>query len=354
MLEELRVFRDTLIAQDNIHGVEEVDQNIHAVEGISLLIRRSSLLWQDFEQLRDAVIKATLGNVELILDHFTEHFIINAPKTIEERATALAMKKLQIGPVLPFDTMLYDLPLDQRLTIAEATSIYYYKQYEFVEVKRDNRPLRLANGIISTLRIGLISYDFNDHPTTHLIEGIFKFIKEFRQQRGPRSGFYQKVSVYVYAYGANDQSYFRQMLESTADVFVDIVALSHVEAFDLIHNRHQIDLLFDMQIHTLGNRLELTALRPAPTIINYLVFPGTSGSSFFDYIVADGVVVPVENAPYYSERIIYLPPTYQISYYPDDMIKLLMRSKIKNNDCIQSNKYCNFQYIISHQQLLRK
>ncbi len=319
VLNELYDFRKTVAAMGQTNELDSVDQHIHAVEGISLLIRRSSLLWEDFEVLRDTVTKATLRNVGLILDHYTKYFILSTPRTDLERAQALSMKSLQIGPMLPFDTMLYGLPLDQRLIVAKATSIYYYKQYESITVVRSTR-----KKIQNSLKIGLISYDFNDHPTTHLIEGIFKYIREFRTNHieTVKASYYQQIVLYVYAYGADDQSYFRKMLETTSDYFFDIVGLSHFEAFDLIHNQHQIDALFDMQIHTLGNRLELTALRPAPVIINYLVFPGTSGSTFFDYVVADRIVVPAEAALFYTERLLYLPPTYQVSYYSEDIFAL--------------------------------
>ena len=41
-------------------------------------------------------------------------------------------------------------------------------------------------------------------------------------------------------------------------------------------------------------------------------YPGTSGAKFIDYIVADKILIPKEKQKYYSEKIIYLPNTYQV------------------------------------------
>ena len=49
--------------------------------------------------------------------------------------------------------------------------------------------------------------------------------------------------------------------------------------------------------------------------VSYLVYPGTSGAEFIDSLVADSIVVPAEHARAFSEKLIILPPSYQISYY---------------------------------------
>ena len=47
--------------------------------------------------------------------------------------------------------------------------------------------------------------------------------------------------------------------------------------------------------------------RCAPIQVNYLGYPGTSGTNFIDYIIADKILIPKESQKYYSEKIIYLP-----------------------------------------------
>ena len=70
-------------------------------------------------------------------------------------------------------------------------------------------------------------------------------------------------------------------------------------------------------LQCIGNRLEITASGVAPLVVNYLVYPGTSGAKFYDYLIADSRVVPCEHSVYYSERLLLLPATYQISTYAE-------------------------------------
>ena len=40
-------------------------------------------------------------------------------------------------------------------------------------------------------------------------------------------------------------------------------------------------------------------------------YPGTSGSDCIDYLIADKTLIPKKNQQFYSEKIVYLPHTYQ-------------------------------------------
>jgi predicted O-linked N-acetylglucosamine transferase (SPINDLY family) len=45
--------------------------------------------------------------------------------------------------------------------------------------------------------------------------------------------------------------------------------------------------------------------------VNYLAHPGTMGAGYMDYIFADRIVIPPEQRFSYSEKIVYLPDSYQ-------------------------------------------
>src|SRR5262249_25109502 len=53
------------------------------------------------------------------------------------------------------------------------------------------------------------------------------------------------------------------------------------------------------------------AMRPAPIQVNYLAYPGTIGAEYMDYILADQIVIPREHQSFFSEKVVYLPDTYQ-------------------------------------------
>jgi predicted O-linked N-acetylglucosamine transferase (SPINDLY family) len=52
------------------------------------------------------------------------------------------------------------------------------------------------------------------------------------------------------------------------------------------------------------------ARRPAPIQVNYLGYASTMGASFFDYIIADRIILPDEDRQNYSEQVVWLPGSY--------------------------------------------
>ena len=75
----------------------------------------------------------------------------------------------------------------------------------------------------------------------------------------------------------------------------------------------EIDIAVDLTGFTMGARTGIFALRPAPVQVNYLAYPGTMGADYIDYIVADRVVIPPEHQAWYSEKVVYLPDSYQVN-----------------------------------------
>lgn len=54
------------------------------------------------------------------------------------------------------------------------------------------------------------------------------------------------------------------------------------------------------------------AARPAPIQVSYLVYPGTTGADFIDYMVCDKYVTPPEHSSFYTEKYAFLPFSYQV------------------------------------------
>jgi protein O-GlcNAc transferase len=73
----------------------------------------------------------------------------------------------------------------------------------------------------------------------------------------------------------------------------------------------EVDIAVDLMGFTWNCRPGIFALRPAPVQVNYLGFPGTIGADFIDYIIADPIVLPFDQQPYYTEKIVHLPDCYQ-------------------------------------------
>jgi protein O-GlcNAc transferase len=45
--------------------------------------------------------------------------------------------------------------------------------------------------------------------------------------------------------------------------------------------------------------------------VNFLGYSGTLGADYFDYIIADNVVIPPDHEAYYTEKVVRLPDAYQ-------------------------------------------
>jgi predicted O-linked N-acetylglucosamine transferase (SPINDLY family) len=75
----------------------------------------------------------------------------------------------------------------------------------------------------------------------------------------------------------------------------------------------EIDIAVDLGGYTSGARPWVLAHRSAPVQVKYMGYPGTSGSDFIDYIIADELVVPQDQHRFFSEKIAALPDTLWVT-----------------------------------------
>ena len=148
------------------------------------------------------------------------------------------------------------------------------------------------------IRVGYLSMDFRSHPMAYLMTEIL--------QKHDRD----KFEVYAYSFGPPDDSPERQRFVEVSDHFIDIQNMTDSKAAQRIH-ADGVDILIDRKGYTFGHRLGILARRPAPIQVNYLAFGGTMGVDFIDYAVVDEFVVPLDQQKFYTERLVYLPDTYQ-------------------------------------------
>ena len=86
------------------------------------------------------------------------------------------------GALLPFDSLINDVSLSHRLLVAQAAS-----NALSVTLPADSRGSygKFTDGNYNfqsgKLKIGFITCDFNDHPTAHLVEGIFSVVRRLRE-----------------------------------------------------------------------------------------------------------------------------------------------------------------------------
>jgi protein O-GlcNAc transferase len=207
-----------------------------------------------------------------------------------QRANALAMGR-QIYEA-PFAVISYDDDRGDNLRVAALAAR--------AAERRAGPPLILRRPPRSRgpITVGYLSQDFREHATAQLMARCLE-----RHDR-------DAVRVHAYAYGPEDTSEMRQRIRRAADAFIDLGAIDHRRAAEKIA-ADEVDILVDLTGHTSWTRLEIPALRPAPIQAAWLGYPGTMGSRYHDYALVDRVVAPASHARFFSERLVWLPDSYQ-------------------------------------------
>ena len=147
------------------------------------------------------------------------------------------------------------------------------------------------------IRIGYVSDELRRHAVgTLAVEAI-----ELHDRR--------RFDVHVYDWGRDDRSIVERRVRAAATVH----DVSSLDAWNIAERiaADSIDVLVDLKGYTENHRLDVFAYRPAQVQVSWLGYPGTLGTDFIDYLVADEFIVPRGAEHGYSEKIIRLPDSYQ-------------------------------------------
>jgi predicted O-linked N-acetylglucosamine transferase (SPINDLY family) len=150
------------------------------------------------------------------------------------------------------------------------------------------------------IRIGYLSGDFHRHATAFLMAELFELHDRSR------------FEVLAFSYGPPDASDMRTRLLAAFDSFHDVLGKSDAEAASLV-SELRVDIAVDLKGWTRDCRPGILGFRPAPIQVNYLGYPGTVGATFIDYVIADPIVLPFDQQPFWSEKIVHLPDCYQVN-----------------------------------------
>ena len=86
----------------------------------------------------------------------------------------------------------------------------------------------------------------------------------------------------------------------------NIIVLDYVSNEDLVNLSRslEIDIAVDLGGHTANSRTKVFAMSLAPIQLSYIGYLGTLGTDYYDYLIADEIIIPKENQKHYSEKII--------------------------------------------------
>ncbi len=165
------------------------------------------------------------------------------------------------------------------------------------------------------IRIGYFTPDFFEHAGMMNMAGIFENHNK------------KAFEIIAFDYGILRNDAMHQRVKNCFDKFLYVKKLSDKDIAYLARDQ-KIDIAIHRNGHSQNSRSNIFAYRAAQLQISYLGYPGSTGSEFIDYMIADQVIIPPENQKFYSEKIIYMPD----SYYPTDNSRKISDKKFQRSD----------------------
>jgi protein O-GlcNAc transferase len=165
----------------------------------------------------------------------------------------------------------------------------------------------------SKIRIGYFSADFKKHPVASLTAELYELHN--------RSQF----EIHAFSFGPDTKDEMNLRIKSGVDYFHDVHSMLYKD-IAMLARSFEIDIAVDLGGFTKDSRTEIFAISAAPIQISYIGYPGTMGANYYDYLIADQVMIPEKNQKYYSEKIVYL-PSYQVNDSKESLPEIFFTRK---------------------------
>ena len=216
-------------------------------------------------------------------------------KFIDHDKNILKKKILEKGiGTQPMTTLsLYDSPSLQRINAENFVHEKFSLSRRFGPIKKRKSAKKI--------RIGYYSADFYNHVMSYLLVHLFESHDKSR------------FEIFGFSFSPEKNDKIGQRIFNTFDKIINIKSKSDNEIVKISRDLN-IDIAIDLMSFTLNNRFGIFVKKCAPIQINFLGYPGTSGSKCIDYILADKILIPEKFKKYYSEKIIYMPDSYKLDH----------------------------------------
>ena len=184
---------------------------------------------------------------------------------------------------------------DDAMLHKKSSEIYIQSRYQYNPIL--GPILKRSQG--QKIRVGYFSADFKNHAVAFLIAELFEL--------------HDRSQFEIYGFSlvkAADEMVER--LHTAFDQYIEVQQMSDIEIAQLSRS-FNIDIAVDLTGITASSRTGIFSCRAAPIQVNYLGYPGSMGADHIDYIIADKTLIPPEFQSCYSEKVIYLPDSYQVN-----------------------------------------
>jgi protein O-GlcNAc transferase len=177
----------------------------------------------------------------------------------------------------------------------QAAQIFSNQQYS----KINSFPKLEAYSSHKKIRLGYFSADFRDHPVAYLTAELYEIHDR------------SKFEIFAFSYGPDTNDKMNLHIKKSVDHYYDVRLMSFQEVALLCRNL-EIDIAIDLGGYTSNSRTEIFEMIVAPIQISYIGFLGTMGADYYDYLLADEIIIPHENQQFFTEKIAYV-PCYQMN-----------------------------------------
>ena len=243
-----------------IHDYEKIDEDRYHLLSQKIYEKLLICDWSDYDE-NLSKLESKINEGEIIRNPFTPLLTLDSPelqlKTAKNLASRVYLENNTLGPI----------PKHPK-----------------------NKKIRLA----------YIASTFNQSSLTYLISGLFKCHDK------------DKFKLIGITFNSPKKDGVHKSIEKDLDRLIDLTGKSDIEIAQFCRTL-ALDIAIDLNGLSTDMRIGIFAYRIAPVQINFLGYPGTTGASYYDYLIADEVVIPKEDQKFYSEKIIYLPNSYFIN-----------------------------------------
>ena len=165
----------------------------------------------------------------------------------------------------------------------------------------------------SKIRIAYFSADFKIHPVASLTAELYELHNR------------NQFEIHAFSFGPDTNDKMNLRIKSGVDYFHDVHSMMYKD-IAMLSRSFEIDIAVDLGGYTKDSRTEIFAITAAPIQISYIGYLGTMGANYYDYLIADQVMIPEKNQKHYSEKIVYL-PSYQVNDSKEPIPEIIFTRK---------------------------
>ncbi|QWD22996.1 tetratricopeptide repeat protein [Polynucleobacter paneuropaeus] len=304
-LSDLKQYEEAISIYDRVLNIDQQNYQALANRGMALAsLKRYGDAIKDYEMAIS--IKPDIDYVAANLLHSKMQICDwSGIDEIHQFINEAVLKKKAIYPPFPMFAISDSENLHLRLA-QNYSSRLYPPNNALGKFEKYNNP---------KIRLGYYSADFHDHATAFLITGLLELHDRDR------------FELIAFSYGTNQEDESRKRLIKAFDQFIDISKIPDKEVASLSRDL-RINIGIDLKGFTQDSRPGIFAFRAAPIQVSYLGYPDTMGADYIDYILADEIVIPSLSQDFYTEKIAYLPNSYQ----PNDYKRRISNTRFTRED----------------------